>query len=126
MPDQHNDKRPHLFLHNTAKPLAFTAHKPNGGASKVVPDLPRQQHGKSLQDQINALKPIATAAVVLQQQQRLESGLGLQIQFVSQPDVELAFESLANGPKKTIMLLLPLTTFSRFRSKLSNSSAVGS
>jgi hypothetical protein len=104
MPDQHNDKRPHLFLHNTAKPLAFTAHKPNGGASKVVPDLPRQQHGKSLQDQINALKPIATAAVVLQQQQRLESGLGLQIQFVSQPDVELAFESLANGPKKIELL----------------------
>ena len=104
MPDQAPDKRPHLVLHNTAKPIAFTAHKPKGGASKVVPDLPRQQHGKSLQDQLGALKPVAAAALAEQRQQGLESGLGLQIQFVGQPDVELAFESLANSTKKIELL----------------------
>ncbi|SHI25208.1 S8 family peptidase [Pollutimonas bauzanensis] len=104
MPDQPHDKRPHLILHNTAKPLAFTAHTPNGGAEKIVPDLPRQQHGKSLQNQLNALKPAAAAAAAAQQRQGLESGLGLQIQFVSQPDVELAFESLANRTKRIELL----------------------
>jgi hypothetical protein len=104
MPDQPQDKRPHLLLHNTAKPLAFTAHTPNGGAHKAVPELPRQQHGLALQNQLVALRPVAAAAIATQQQQGLESGLGLQIQFVSQPDVELAFESLANGPKKIELL----------------------
>ena len=104
MPDQAPDKRPHLVLHNTAKPIAFTAHKLKGGVSKVVPDLPRQQHGKALQDQLDALKPVAAAALAEQRQQGLESGLGLQIQFVGQPDVELAFESLANSTKKIELL----------------------
>jgi hypothetical protein len=104
MPDQPHDKRPHLILHNTAKPLAFTAHTPNGGGRKAVPELPRQQHGQSLQNQLAALKPVAAIAVAAQQQQGLEGGLGLQIQFVSQPDVELAFESLANSTKKIELL----------------------
>ena len=34
----------------------------------------------------------------------LESGLGLQIHFASQPGIELAFESLANEPKKIELL----------------------
>ena len=34
----------------------------------------------------------------------MESGLGLQIHFVSQPDIELAFESLANDNKKIELL----------------------
>ena len=104
MSDQPHDKRPHLILRNTAKPLAFTAHTPKGGAKKVVPDLPRQQHGESLQNQLRALKPAAAAVVAAQQQEGLESGLGLQIQFVSQPDVELAFESLSNSTKKIELL----------------------
>lgn len=104
MPDQPHDKRPHLVLHNTAKPLAFTAHTPNGGGRKAVPELPRQQHGQSLQNQLTALKPVAAATIAAQQQQGLEGGLGLQIQFVSQPEVELAFESLANSTKKIELL----------------------
>ena len=104
MPDQIPDKRPHLVLQDTSKPIAFTAHSPNGGSSRLVPDLPRQQHGHALQDQLRALQPTAIAAAELQRQRGLESGLGLQIEFVSQPDIELAFESLANDPKRIELL----------------------
>ncbi|WP_235906836.1 hypothetical protein [Pseudomonas saliphila] len=38
---------------------------------------------------------MATAAALAQKEQGLESGLGLQVQFISQPNVELAFQSLA-------------------------------
>ena len=69
-----------------------------------VPVLPRQQHGASLRGQIDNLKPVATQAAQDQQDLQLESGLGLQIQFTSQPDVELAFESLANETKKIELL----------------------
>jgi hypothetical protein len=40
------------------------------------------------------LRPLAEQAVEAQKEQDLQSGLGLQIQFVGQPNVELAFESL--------------------------------
>lgn len=104
MADQPADKRPHLVLQGTSKPVGFTAHSPGGGAPSVVPNLPRQQHGQALRAQIEALKPVSTEVVRNQAQQGLESGLGLQIQFDSQPNVELAFESLANETQKIELL----------------------
>lgn len=104
MPDQPADKRPHLVLQDTSKAVGFTAYSAGGGATSVVPDLPRQQHGQALRAQIETLKPISTEVVRTQAQQGLESGLGLQIQFASQPDVELAFESLANETQKIELL----------------------
>ena len=50
------------------------------------------------------MKPAAEAAVASQRQLALESGLGLQIEFVGQPDVELAFQSLADERKKIELL----------------------
>lgn len=104
MPDQPPDRRPHFVLQHTSQSIDFTAHSGGGGKSKGIPDLPRQQHGQALRAQIEALKPAAATAVQAQEHQDLKSGLGLQIQFVSQPDVELAFESLANEQKKIELL----------------------
>ncbi|WP_080437056.1 S8 family peptidase [Burkholderia ubonensis] len=98
------DRRRHLVLHQTSKSLAYTAHSLGGGGSKAVPDLPREQHGQALRTQLQALEPMAQATTAAQQQLGLESGLGLQIQFVGQPDVELAFQSLANDTKKIELL----------------------
>ena len=97
MPDQPNDKRSHFVLTNTSQAKPFTAY--GGGGAKPPPELPRAQHGAALHAQLLALRPIAEKAVAKQAEQGLESGLGLQIHFVSQPDVELAFESLANETK---------------------------
>ena len=102
MPDQTSDKRPHFVLTNTSEAKPFTAH--GGGGSEPPPELPRARHGAALQAQLHALRPIAEAAVAKQTEQGLESGLGLQIHFVSQPDIELAFESLANDTKKIELL----------------------
>jgi hypothetical protein len=71
---------------------------------KNIPAQPRQQHAASLQGQIEDLKPAAAEAMRVQQELQLESGLGLQIQFTSQPDVVLAFEGLANATKKIELL----------------------
>lgn len=100
MPVLPRDKRPHLLLRDTSTPAAFTAHSSSGGAKPVLPDLPRQQHGQALQRQLADLKSLAAAAATAQQGRGLESGLGLQIQFVSQPNVELAFQSLAEERSK--------------------------
>ncbi|SAL06106.1 Subtilase family protein [Caballeronia calidae] len=98
------DRRQHFILRDTSKPLDYTAHSSGGGEKRAVPDLPRKQHGESLQAQLHALEPIAQASSEIQRQLELQSGLGLQIQFVGQPDVEMAFQSLANDTKKIELL----------------------
>lgn len=103
MPDQLQAKRPHFILRDTSA-VEFKAHFAGGGSTRSVPTLPRQQHGASLRDQVENLKPAAAEAVQGQRDLQLESGLGLQIQFSSQPDVELAFESLANETRNIELL----------------------
>ncbi|MCH9828641.1 MAG: S8 family peptidase [Gammaproteobacteria bacterium] len=109
MPDQPQDRRPHLVLTNTSTAQAFTAPSSGGGDTPKIPALDRVQHGRSLRDQLVALKPIALHVATAQQEQGLESGLGLQVQFVGMPDVALAFESLGyeigRDPQKKIELL---------------------
>lgn len=108
MPDQPFDRRPHLVLANTSTAQAFTAPS-SGGGETTVPALDRAQHGTALKAQLQSLKPIAEQAVAIQQEQGLESGLGLQVLFVGQPDVALAFESLGyeigKDPRKKIEVL---------------------
>ena len=94
--DRLRNKRPHLVLHDTSTSQDFTAHKANGGSPPQVPNLPRQQHGLELRRQLQALSTVETSVVQTQRAYGLESGLGLQVQFISQPNVELAFQSLAD------------------------------
>lgn len=106
MPDQIPDKQPHLVLQNTSEAKPFTAHRPKGGKKATLPQLDRAQHGAALRGQLLALQPLANAARQRQEELGLEAGLGLQIQFVSRPDAELAFERLAaEGKGKGIELL---------------------
>jgi len=104
MPDQPQPKRPHFILRGTSKAVEFKAHSAGGRSTDDVPALPRAQHSASLRAQIENLKPAAEKAVEGQRDLQLESGLGLQIQFSSQPDVKLAFYSFANEPKKIELL----------------------
>ena len=97
MTEQTGDKRPHIVLKNTSKAQKFTAPSAGGGGDEPeVPKPDRAQHGAFLRAQLLALKPIAQQAVEVQAEQGLQSGLGLQIQFVGLPDVTLAFESLGS------------------------------
>ena len=109
MPEQAQDKRPHLVLANTSKAQPFTAPSAGGAGSPEVPKPNRAEHGARLQAQLLALKPFAAQAVIAQKERGLESGLGLQIQFVGMPHVELAFQSLGDernrDPAKQIEVL---------------------
>lgn len=103
MPDLPQAKRPHFILRDTSRAVEFKA-RSVPVPQKDVPVRSRKQHGASLQQQIEALKPAAAQAARVQQELQLASGLGLQIQFASQPDVALAFESLANANKQIELL----------------------
>lgn len=106
MPDQTNHKRPHLVLTNTSEAKAFTAHSSKGGAKIILPQVDRGQHGASLRAQLDGLQPLAESVAQRQQEIGLSAGLGIQVQFTSRPDAELAFEKLAaEGKSKGIELL---------------------
>lgn len=109
MSEQAQDKRPHLVLTNTSQAQGFKAPSNGGGGPVAVPAPDRAHHGAALKGQLQALKPIAQQMAEAQREQDLESGLGLQIQFVGVQDVALAFESLGNergrDAKKQIEIL---------------------
>jgi len=104
MTNEAQDKRPHFVLSNTSEAKPFTTPRSNRGESPQLPELNRAQHGASLQTQLEALKPIADWAAASQQVMGLEGGVGLQIQFQSQPGIALAFESLANDTQHIELL----------------------
>lgn len=104
MTNDAQDKRQHFVLSDTSEAKPFTAHSAGGGNPPHIPELPRAQHGASLQTQLQALKPIAEQAAATQHDMGLEGGVGLQIQFQSQPGIALAFESLANDPQHVELL----------------------
>ena len=86
-------RRRHFILEQTAQTERFRRSGVGGG--QAVPPRNRQAHGGALLQQIEGLKPEFEQAKTAQQQGGMEEGFGLQIEFESFPDIELAFESLA-------------------------------
>jgi hypothetical protein len=84
----------HFILDNMARPEPFRPAGGGGGDSEV-PRQNRQAHGQGLQQQFNDLKPAIAQARTRQEAMGMKEGFGLQIEFESFPDIELAFESLA-------------------------------
>ena len=66
-----------------------------GGRRPEPPVRDRAQHGGTLRRQMEQIRTAADAAREARQEAGMEEGIGLQVEFESFPDVELAFESLA-------------------------------
>jgi hypothetical protein len=94
MPEQQTDLRPHFVLADTAQTEHFRS-TVSGNRESSLPNLDRQVHGRALLGQLANLKAQAAQATEAQREAGMDAGFGIQIQFRSQPDVELAFESLA-------------------------------
>lgn len=62
---------------------------------KDIPPQNRHAHGTALLGQIEALRPQLETARRSQEDVGLDGGFGLQVEFESFPDIELAFEMLA-------------------------------
>jgi len=98
MEDRPPSRRPHFTLTNTSQ---IERYRPIKKKIKIPPppEPPdRVAHGQALFGQLSKLKPIAEEARRQQEQAGIASGLGLQIQFSSLPDIELAIQSLSNAP----------------------------
>lgn len=94
MPDNKPKNHPHFIFHNNAQAESFTS-PVKGGGGKQIPDRDRNTHGDALLGKLQQLTPILTEAAEQQRQAGIDEGIGLQIEFESFPEAELAFESLA-------------------------------
>lgn len=94
MAEQDDQRKRHFILKGTAETEPFSRQgipiKP-----PPVPERNRQQHGSVLLHQIQLLRPRFETARATQETAGLDEGFGLQVEFESFPDIELAFESLA-------------------------------
>lgn len=102
MPNGTDERHRHFILEGVTETEAFRSR--GGGGRPPTPPRNRAQHGGALQRQIDELRTEAVSASDAQREAGLEDGLGLQVEFESFPDIELAFESLARE-KQGIELL---------------------
>ena len=94
MANSENVKNKHFILEGFTDTEKFKR-PASGGGSKPLPDRDRKSHGTALLRQIDAIKPVMSSACLAQKDAGLDGGFGLQIEFESFPDIDLAFESLA-------------------------------
>ena len=94
MAEETDGLRRHFILDGVTETEPYRYPGAGGGPPKPPPQN-RAQHGAALQRQIGALRGVAEDAREAQQAVGMEDGLGLQVEFESFPNIELAFESLA-------------------------------
>ena len=87
-------QHPHFLLEGVTETEAYRY--PGGGdEGSAIPERDRGRHGGALQGQIEGLRGEAESAREAQQDAGMEDGLGLQVEFESFPDVELAFKTVS-------------------------------
>lgn len=102
MPEKENKKN-HFLLGDNSETEPFSP--PNQRIpSPNIPQPNRQRHGSRLLGNIETIRLQMDEARIIQQNARLDDGLGLQVEFEGIPEVELAFERLARD-KSGIELL---------------------
>lgn len=99
----HDHKKSHFLLGGLAETEPFSPPKRRFDTAPI-PEPDRHSHGTRLLGQIESIKPTMAAACEAQKDIGLEEGLGLQIEFESFPDIELAFESLARERSRIELL----------------------
>ena len=82
----------HFILEGFTDTETYVAHRGRGGG-RNVPARDRQEHGAALSGQLNEVRAAAEAAA--RDAEESEDGLGIQVEFQSFPDIDLAFESLS-------------------------------
>lgn len=85
----------HFILEGVTATVPYRYPGGGGGDGSNVPERKRREHASALRGQLNAVRSYAATAADAQRDAGMREGLGLQVEFGSFPDVELAFESLA-------------------------------
>ena len=95
MAEEPDGLRRHFILDGVTETEPYRYPGSGGDGPPKPPPQNRPRHGAALQRQIGEIRGVAEVAREAQQAAGMEDGLGLQVEFESFPNIELAFESLA-------------------------------
>ena len=104
MANGNGGQNPHFILEGVTETEAYRYPGGGGGDRLHIPERDRPSHAAALRGQLNEVRATAENAAAAQRQAGMEDGLGLQVEFESFPELELAFQSLARE-KQGIELL---------------------
>lgn len=93
MAQNETDKFPHILLKDTARTEPYTP-IPSRGKTFKLPPRNRQEHGHKLLRQFEQLRHESDQLIKEQKAYGIDAGNGIYVQFESDPDFELKFESL--------------------------------
>ena len=102
--DDNKKTRPHIYLGRTGKAESYTSTVSGGPNTPEIPPRNRQQHGRELMAQLQA---VSEKQVQLSQEAAdydLESVIGIQVEFQSFPGIDLAVQSLADARSRIELL----------------------
>ena len=85
----------HFLLKDVTETEAYSYPGGRGGDRPSIPKRDRPSHAAALRGQLDEVRATAKTAADAQRDAGMEEGLGLQVEFESFPELELAFESLA-------------------------------
>ncbi len=94
MPDPRGESLRHIIIENTATAEPYTYPRPSRGPTLNLPGRSRQSHGDFLLERLEAARH---RAELLDQQRKavgISGNRGLYLEFQSEPDFELAIDSL--------------------------------
>lgn len=93
MPSNESDKFPHLLISDTAHTEPYTPIS-SRGKTFSLPQRQRQSHGQKLLRQFDRIREESRTIISEQKAFGIDAGNGIYIQFESEPNFELKFESL--------------------------------
>ncbi len=85
----------HFILTDVTETEAYRYPGRGNGDRANIPERNRASHAAALRGQLAEVRATAESAAAAQRNAGMEDGLGLQVEFESFPELELAFESLA-------------------------------
>jgi len=94
MPQSNPSRLRHLIIIGTANTEFYTSPATGGGSKSKLPPRQRQAHGQRLLNQLNNLRQEAEELLEEQIAFGVDAGNGICLQFESEPDFDLKFESL--------------------------------
>ncbi|WP_318491475.1 S8 family peptidase [Photobacterium leiognathi] len=103
MASNNNYNKPHFFLNSSASSHEFTSPSRGGSSPIVIPPKDRAIHSSKLRYDIQCVDSDLSSIKTRLKDADLEMGLGIQVEFESFPNVEMAVQSLANDPKGIIL-----------------------
>lgn len=91
--------RPHLFPQGTCRVEDYTAKRTRGDEKVPVQEKERQQHAGALRAQLAQVAIAQQQRVAAQQEAKLQSAIGIQVEFESEHGVAMAAASLARDSR---------------------------